>query len=315
MNLKPIIPFEPISSDIIPRGDRWIAQVKWDGVRILTYYDGHEVRLFNRRQNERTLQYPEFIDVLRHCTASSMILDGEIIALSEGKPSFRKIMKRDSIRRHDKVKDAKIQVPATYMIFDILYYNGDWITAQPLYKRQEILEAIIIPQENLQLVESFTNMDGLFSIIKAKDMEGIVCKQIDSPYLIGKKDNRWQKIKNYKDLIALIGGITLRDGIVNALLLGLYDEKNRFIYIGHVGTGKLSHDDWKTLTENISLLIIDQRPFFNEPERFKEAVWIKPVVPTKIRYIEWTKGRILRQPSIQAFVNISPEECTFKKQL
>lgn len=74
--LKPIIPFEPITVNQIPTGDNWVAQIKWDGVRILTYCEGGEVRLINRRQNDRTMQYPELQDAKAYCSASSFILDG-----------------------------------------------------------------------------------------------------------------------------------------------------------------------------------------------------------------------------------------------
>ncbi|MDR7315880.1 ATP-dependent DNA ligase [Brevibacillus nitrificans] len=75
MKLEPILPFEPISTDTIPSGDNWVAQIKWDGVRMLTYFDGNEVRLVNRKLNDRTVQYPEFLDLSRYCHATSVILD------------------------------------------------------------------------------------------------------------------------------------------------------------------------------------------------------------------------------------------------
>ncbi|MDB5052920.1 MAG: ligase [Bacilli bacterium] len=96
MELEPVIPFEPIRSNSIPEGSVWIHQIKWDGVRVLTYYDGFKCRLFNRKLNERTNQYPELLDVKSYCHSDSVILDGEIIALgSDGKPSFHEVMRRD----------------------------------------------------------------------------------------------------------------------------------------------------------------------------------------------------------------------------
>ncbi len=60
MILKPVVPFEPINTDKLPAGDHWVAQVKWDGVRMLSYFDGSNVQLVNRKLNNRSLQYPEF---------------------------------------------------------------------------------------------------------------------------------------------------------------------------------------------------------------------------------------------------------------
>ncbi|MFZ5752684.1 MAG: ATP-dependent DNA ligase [Bacillota bacterium] len=311
MQLQPIIPFEPMITEQIPRGEQWIAQVKWDGVRVLTYFDGQEVRLFNRKRNERTMQFPEFVEIKRYLKASSVILDGEIIALHNGKPSFHEVMRRDGIRKPENVEKARKETPVTYMLFDVVYYNGVWVKDQSLQKRQEILMDIITPQENVQLVENFADGESLFTAIKANGMEGIVCKDLNSTYAINGKDGRWQKVKNYRDLIAVVGGVTLRDGVVNALLLGLYDHKGQLWYIGHAGTGKLTHTEWRNLTAIIKPLAVKQSPFINQPQRMKEAVWLKPKITLRIKFTEWTKGRVLRQPSIQAFVDVSPEECMF----
>jgi bifunctional non-homologous end joining protein LigD len=139
-----------------------------------------------------------------------------------------------------------------------------------------------------------------------------VMKKRTSPYFIGEKRDVWQKIKNYRDLIAAIGGFTLRDGIVNAVLLGLYDDQGRFWYIGHTGTGKLTHQQWKELTARLAPTVVKERPFVNKPERHADAFWVQPTLTAKIKYAEWTEGRSLRQPSIQAFVDVPPYECTFE---
>lgn len=312
MQLKPIIPFEPINTDIIPNGEEWIAQIKWDGIRLLTYYDGHDVRLYNRKINERTSHYPELIKINSYCTANSVILDGEIIALgSDGKPSFRQIMRRDAIRRIDRLKDVQKHVQITYMIFDVVYCNGQWLNQHSLQERSEILSNIIIPGEHVQLVSSHHDAESLFHVIKQQQMEGIVIKDLNSGYYINAKNDRWQKKKFYRDLVAVVGGVTLRDGIVNSVLLGLYDKKGQLFYVGHAGTGKLKKADWKKLTDRIKSLMINERPFVNKPERIKDTVWLIPEITLKIQFAEWTEDHVLRQPSIQAFVDIPPHECTF----
>jgi bifunctional non-homologous end joining protein LigD len=313
MKLEPVIPFEPKNTDHIQKGDQWISQVKWDGVRILTYFDGSKGKLFNRKLNERTMQFEEYSNVKQYCSASSVIFDGEIIALQNGKPSFHEVMKRDGVRKAESISRAKGQTPVIYMIFDVLFYNGKWITNHPLHQRQEILNNIIIPQDNLQVVQSFQDGEGLFKAIKEQGMEGIVCKDLEQPYLINGKDRRWQKIKNYQDLIAVVGGVTYRQGTVNAILLGLFDEEGQLWYIGHAGTGKLTSEDWRSLTARVEPMKINQMPFVNKPDRYKEATWIKPILTVKIEFMNWTENKTLRQPSIQAFVDVTREECTFKQ--
>lgn len=309
MEIRPVIPFEPVMTDKIPVGDRWIGQVKWDGVRILTYFNGSSIRLFNRRLNERTLQFPELVNLKNYCSASSIILDGEVVALEKGKPSFHHVMKRDGVRQPDKVKRAMRETAVIYMIFDILFYADRWITELPLDQRQQILYESIKPCDDVQLVENFDDPQLLYQVITAQDMEGVVCKDLTSTYGIKSKDRRWQKIKNYHDLVAVVGGVTFRGDIVNALLLGLYDREGRLWYIGHAGTGKLTMAEWRALTERIKPLIIKARPFVNKPERIKTAIWLQPRMTVKIKFIEWTEGHTLRQPSIQSFVNVLPQEC------
>ncbi|WP_202079922.1 RNA ligase family protein [Caldalkalibacillus salinus] len=313
MKFSPITPFEPISTDEWPSGEQWVSQVKWDGVRILVYYDGKEVNIFNRRHNNRILQYPELADVHAYCNGGSFILDGEVIALDEGKPSFHKVMKRDRIRKSDRVALAQKEVPITYMIFDILYYNGEWITNKPLEERQHILTDIITVSDTVQVVKNHSHPEDLYQVVTKHDLEGIVMKDMRGTYTIGGKDKRWQKRKVFKDLVAVVGGVTFRSKQVNALLLGLYDEQERLQYIGHAGTGKLTQHDWKNITKTAEALQIETQPFVNTPERSKDAMWVQPELTVKINFIEWTKSHTLRQPSIQSIVKADPKSCTFEQ--
>ena len=310
MELKPVVPFEPVRTDTIPNGEKWVYQVKWDGVRMLTYYDGNEIRLINRKGNERTLQYPEYTDIRSYCTAESVILDGEIIALEGGKPSFHRVMSRDGIRKREELAKARQRIPVTYLIFDVLYLNGGWVIEDPLIRRQELLREIIRPRHDLQLVEDFKDGAALFEAVRAAGMEGIVCKDLNSTYLVGGKDKRWQKKKNYRDITAVIGGATFRGDTVNAVLLGQYNERDELIYIGRAGTGRLSHQDWKDLTLIIKPLEVSECPFNGVPSSMKGVLWVKPRLVVMVRFIQWTGSGTLRQPSIQGLVDVPPEECT-----
>lgn len=311
--MKPITPFEPVRKQDIPQGSQWLSQVKWDGVRILVYFDGQETRLYNRKKNERTMNYPELTDIKSYCSARSVILDGEMIALGEnGTPDFHEVMKRDGIRRLEKVKTMRSIVPVFYMIFDMIYVDGAWIHQRSLAERQEMLGDIIRPAEHVQLVGSEENGESLFNIVKEKDMEGIVIKRKDAPYVIGGKKDTWVKVKNTLDLIGVIGGFTLNGGVVNALLLGLYDEAGELRYIGHTGSGKLSAEGWRALTDTLRPLVIEERLFVNQPEREKDAYWVLPQITVKVKYAEWTKDHSMRQPTIEDFVDVDPRQCKFE---
>lgn len=224
-------------------------------------------------------------------------------------------MRRDALRKLDKVKQMVNIVPVYYMIFDVVYLNGEWLTDLPLIDRIELLSKIITPSPQVQLTTVHEDGDALFEVTKEKGMEGIIAKNRNSKYELGGKNNSWLKIKNFQDIIAVIGGVTFRDGVVNAVLLGLYDQAGNLHYIGHAGTGKLTKEDWRTITKYIDQLKVEERPFINEPERSaKNATWVSPQLTVKIQYMEWPKGRSIRQPSIQAFTNVPPEECVLPLQ-
>lgn len=312
MKLEPIKPFEPMSTDVLPEGEQWIAQIKWDGVRVLTYFDGQDIKLFNRKINERTFHYPEITDIKSYCNASSVILDGEVIALGpDGKPSFHQVMRRDGIRRLEKVKEVQKQVGITYMVFDVIYRNGKWLDKIPLKQRIELLAGLVIPNDHVQLVTVHEDPSSLFHVIESHSMEGIVLKDLTSPYFINKKNHHWLKKKNYKDIIAVIGGVTLRNDIVNSVLLGVYDENGQLCYIGHAGTGKLTQDEWREFTKVALSLRINDNPFNEKPARIGNPNWIEPRLTVKIQFMEWTENHHLRQPSIQSFVQVNPRDCTF----
>ncbi|WP_055105693.1 ATP-dependent DNA ligase [Paenibacillus ihumii] len=316
MELKPVVPFEPIRTEVLPAGPEWIAQVKWDGVRLLTYYDGNGTRLINRKGNERSRQYPEFMDVSSYCRAESVILDGEMIALAGDRPSFHEIMKRDSLRRETEIRFAVKQIPAIHMIFDVLFYNGEWVTGRPLAERQELLQEILIPSAQIQLVPSYTDGERLFTVMKERGWEGVVSKRLDSLYAVGGKDGRWQKLKLGYDLYAVIGGVTYREGgVMNALLLGLYDEEGRFVYIGHTGSGKLNQEAWRSLAQQISALTVRERTFHNIPQRIKGAVWTRPLLTVKVQFMEWTPGGTMRHPVLQGMADMPPESCTVTQSI
>lgn len=145
-------------------------------------------------------------------------------------------------------------------------------------------------------------------------MEGIVTKLVSSKYGIGAKDNRWIKVKNYGDVIAVIGGFTLGDGgIINAVLTGLYKEGN-LNFIGKVGTGKLKRSDWEALTIILQKEQISICPFQNRHPDLRGAYRVKPSRAVKVQFSEWRihEGRMMRQPSLQAFVDIPPVSCIFE---
>jgi bifunctional non-homologous end joining protein LigD len=314
MNVEPIFPMEPTSSPQIPKGDQWVAQIKWDGVRILTYYDGENVELFNRKKNERTFHFPE-LTTWNYFDATTAILDGEVIAMGkDGLPSFHEVMRRDGLRNLSKVPMVMESVPITYMVFDVLYFNGSWVHERPFEERMTLLKDHLLPHPHVQLVETQEDGEALFHTIQKFGMEGVVMKERNSSYVMDAKKPTWQKVKIVRDVNAVIGGFTTKLGVANALLVGLYDDHGGLWYIGHVGTGKLTKEEWRNITQVLDGIKQEQSPFSNQPSRKNEAIWVKAEKVVKIHFAEWTTGQSLRQPSIQSFLEVDPASCTFKNE-
>jgi len=310
MKLEPVIPFEPEPAQRIPEGPGWTAQIKWDGVRVLAYFDGSELRLYNRKRHDRTLQYPELHGPSSWCSASSFILDGEMIAFDRHKPSFHEIMKRDSLRQPERIRDAARQIPAVYMAFDVLYCGGKWVTDRPLSERQALLASVLKPHPSVRPVENEPDARALFAVMEAHGMEGIVCKRLDSTYAVGGKDGRWRKVKTVRELLAVAGGIAVRDGGAGALLLGLYDPEGRLLYIGRAGPGRIASAEWHRLLRETAATAVPGSPFANLPDRERGVTWIRPEVVVKVRFQEWTPHGTMRQPVIQGVAAAAPGACT-----
>lgn len=317
MPMQPFAPLEPIYAQTPPAGDDWIAQVKWDGVRMLAHVEGSTIRLWNRRQGERTAQYPELLTELEACCrADSAILDGEIIALDHGLPSFHHVMKRDQLRNPAAIPQAVGRIPVAYMVFDLVYLDGQWIGQLPLAERQNRLADILEQTERVRLVPHTTDSGSLLEVMRGQGMEGIVCKRLSSTYPIGGKDSRWQKIKLYRHLYAAVGGITYQDGRPNALLLGLYNEEQQLFYIGNAGPGKLGQAQWSELVQLGKALRADSSPFTHLPRIVipkRSIVWLQPSLAVLVRFLEWTADGGLRQPVIQSVIeNVqTPALCRF----
>jgi bifunctional non-homologous end joining protein LigD len=217
-------------------------------------------------------------------------------------------MRRDGVRRPDRIERVCRNIPVYYMVFDILYLNGRWVTDCPLAERQRLLADILRPHPHVHVVDNEPDAQALFQAVQARDMEGVVVKDLRSTYRIGGKDGRWRKKKWYRDRVVVVGGLVLRGGRAASLLLGLFDAQGRLWYIGHAGTGRLSERAWRELTADL-LACRQAQPAFVNPPRTADVVWLRPVSTVRIIYTEWAQGHTLRQASVQSPVTVEAALC------
>src|SRR5947209_11079138 len=139
-------------SGSLPRDEeRYGFEVKWDGIRAIAYVQPGRLRLQGRRLNDITAQYPELHNLVRALGANEAVLDGEIVAFdADGRPSFERLQQRMHLGSDAQVRRRAKQVPATYVMFDLLYLDGHSLLHEPYSKRRAKPEALGL-QESLSV--------------------------------------------------------------------------------------------------------------------------------------------------------------------
>ncbi|WP_044640044.1 ATP-dependent DNA ligase [Risungbinella massiliensis] len=300
--LQPFRPMEPVLAEAIPTGKNFLHQIKWDGVRIVAMVESGEVRLYTRHQKPRESIYPEITkNISNKFAEQTIVLDGEMISFHERKPDFFQVVKRDRMRDSQKIISAQNRIPVTYMVFDILHWQGQWLWDKPLSKRLELLEQVIITDEQIQITPSAEDGQMLFDWTNEHGWEGIVAKEKNGIYTPNEKNVTWKKVKHFHEIDATILGVTLKGGKVYSLLLGKQEE-NDFSYIGRVSSG-LSQSEIQLLTKYSKELAVSHPKRITGLPKFREEEirWFPPTMKATIRFMEWSPDGHLRSPSIIRF--------------
>ncbi len=287
---------------VLPSNKNYVYEIKLDGQRTLAEFSPKKFLLYTRSRQNVTGKYPELIILPKHVRAKSAILDGEIVALKGGIPSFELMQQRMNLQDQRAIQTAVYKVPIIYYVFDILELDGKSLLKLPLVERKKILKRVIRPTENIKYLPHFENRDEILSKAEEFGYEGIVAKRADSPYYPGMRTDGWIKYKFQKEEEFLICG-WLEGGRVRnfgALLLGKYHGRNEKRYVGRAGTG-FTDRMIQYLMQQIEPLEIPQPPFPNAPKA-KGAHWVKPVLKARVKYKEVTRAGVLRAPVFMGLV-------------
>lgn len=277
-------------------------EVKWDGTRCLAFIDGPDkIRLQNRRDIEMRSRYPE-LAVLRGVPAGT-VLDGEIIVLEDGRPSFPRLQQREHLLDPRRIEIASQRIPATLMAFDLLYLRGVRLYAKPLSERRALLEQVVgeLGSPHVLAPEPILEQGrALFSWAEQNQIEGIIAKRLSSPYLPGRRSTHWNKIKVAQTAVFEVIGFTPReDGrpFVSALIIG-ERSGSRWVYKGKVGSG-FNEEDRAALFAALSSAPLLEKPPRDGPA---DAVWRMPGLRCAVRFFEKTAIGMLRAPVFKGFV-------------
>ena len=287
----------------------WIYEPKIDGTRCLAEVTSSGVRLYNRRLSEITYRYPEITAALAQ--TSGCVLDGEIAVFSNGRPSFAKLAERDHLSDRLAIDYLARALPASYVVFDILFAKEMSVMDLPLRERKQILREELQESEAVSIADSFPDKgEDYFQAAQKMGIEGIVAKRLDSRYEPGTRSPDWIKIKKSLKLDLVIGGyIPGKGGRVSyfgGLLLGAY-RHGLLHYVGRVGSG-FTDKELAEIAAGFSPL--DSSPFANKPAT-PEVRWVKPLQVVQVSALEITLGGHLRAPVfLRTRDDKEPQECT-----
>jgi bifunctional non-homologous end joining protein LigD len=280
----------------------WGFEIKWDGIRALAFVDGGRIRLQNRNGRDATRQYPELRELGKAVGARQLILDGEIVAFDEqGRPSFERLQSRMHLASDSAVRRRMQDIPAAYMIFDLLYLDGHATMALPYTDRRKLLEQLGLDGPHWR-TPAYHAGDGrsLLDASRKNGLEGVIAKRLDSPYEPGKRTGCWLKIKNVQRQEVVIGGWMPGEGrraqSLGSLVVGYYDG-DRLVYAGNVGTG-FKEDDLVRLGRLLEPLRRTKSPFDGRQPK-KGAVFVEPELVAEVEFLEWTRTATLRAPSFK----------------
>ena len=248
-------------------GSDWLFERKFDGIRLLAYKRGTDVRLYSRNRLPQDL--PALARVIANLPVDEVILDGEVTW----------------DRRSD------------YHVFDILWLNGRAVTALGLEERRALLETV--PFEPPMRRVSLVHDEAPWELARREGWEGVIAKRRGSPYE-HRRSKHWLKMKCEASQEFVVGGFTDPQGArvgLGALLVGYY-EGSEFVFAGKIGTGF----DTKlllSLRTRLDAIEVPVPPFTKAKGLPRlRAHWVRPEVVVEVGFIEWTVHGKLRHPRL-----------------
>jgi bifunctional non-homologous end joining protein LigD len=299
-SLEPM--YASIGTEIPDKG--WTFEPKYDGIRVLAYTTATDVKLITRNGKDKAAQFPEVVVALKKLasqTKRAFLLDGEIVALIDGKPArFQELQGRMHVKEPRMIERLAASTPAALVLFDILVDGDDALIAKPWTERRTRLLKLVgkWASAHLWVTESIEgNGKKMLERARHQGWEGIIAKRMDSIYEPGKRARFWLKLKIEFREEFVVGGYTEPRNAreyIGALLLGYFDG-NRFIYAGHTGGG-FTRQGLSDMYNRLKSLVRKTSPFEETPKTNEQAHWVKPEVVVEVKFSEWTADRRLRQP-------------------
>jgi ATP-dependent DNA ligase len=318
---------EALSVDVIPEGEEWQYEPKWDGFRCVAFRDGDKIELQSKSQQPLARYFPEVVKALATLKARRFVLDGEI-AIPAGRGfSFDALLQRIHPAA-SRIQRLSEETPAILIVFDLLAgADGKSLLNVPLAERRARLERFAA--EHFDARGTMRLSPATAKLAEARKwlaqtgatLDGIVAKRRHLEYRSGERDGM-QKIKNFRSADCVVGGFRYgsKTKVVGSLLLGLYDDQGLLHHVGF--TSSIAAADRPALTKKLEKLIAP--PGFTGkapggPSRWnagKETVWqpLKPKLVVEVCHDHVTGGRFRHGTKLLRWrPDKAPAQCTVKQ--
>ena len=218
------------------------AEYKYDGSRFQFHKSGAICRMYSRKLEEVTNALPDVVDLLAKATDHDVILDGEVIAIRDGRPMpFQTVLRR--FRRKYGIEEIREEIRMIPNVFDLLYLDGETLIDIPLSERRSRLAGVLSDYIAPQIVSGDPAViDRMYQEALAAGHEGLMLKVPSSPYTPGVRGKNWIKIKPAVDTLdlAVIGadwGEGKRAHLFGSFLLACQDANGELVSLSKVATG------------------------------------------------------------------------------
>jgi bifunctional non-homologous end joining protein LigD len=292
----PGAPLKPMlaTAGELPVGPGWSYEFKWDGVRVLAT---GEPRLWARSGAEVTAAYPE-LSGLAGQIGPETVLDGEMVALVDGRPSFTALAERMHVREAGRAARLAAAVPVTYLVFDLVRLDGMDLTREAYRERRAVLEGLGLDGARWTVSPVFPDGAATLAAARENGLEGVMAKRLDAPYVPGSRSPDWIKVKLDRTGDYVIGGWRPGARALGGLLVGSFDGAGRLHFRGRVGGG-IGGAAERRLLDALAPLRLAASPFDGTAvprEDARGANWVRPELVIEVKYGNRTPDNRLRFP-------------------
>ena len=276
----------------------WLFETKWDGFRVEALVGGGRVEIWTRGQQDASRYFGRFLEPPTWIKARRAIVDGEVVAFDgKGEPDFALLQQRIR-QRTEPPADHRL----VYEVFDLLELDGESLLERPLEERTTRLREILRDDPRVRYSDHVVGRGReAFAAAQERGLEGIVAKDRHSPYLPGRRSDRWRKIKVRPEQELIVGGWTRGTGYaaeLAALLVGVHED-GELRYVGKVGSGFDTASRLELLAA-LQPLASDKPPFSPPPKvRGSDLTWVEPRLVIRAEFAGWTGDGKVRQAAFK----------------